>query len=133
MSTSAVLVVAEDVVIGALLASMAELAGYTPIFPKQTERALEAITRLRPPLVLLDCAHNEACEDEAYARAAEVGSKVILFSAMHTRHEAEQIAAKRGVPAFVLPIRFHELAEQLERVRPAPQAVRPPRPPLPDT
>lgn len=117
MSTSAVLVVAEDVVIGALLASMAELAGYTPVFPKHAERALEAITRLRPPLVLLDCAHNEACEEEAYARAAEVGSTVILFSAMHTRHEAEAIAAVRGVASFALPIRFHELAAKLASVR----------------
>jgi DNA-binding response OmpR family regulator len=117
MSTSAVLVIAHDVVIGALLASMAELTGYEPEFPQPAERALEAITRLRPSLVLLDCDHDAACEDEAYARAEAAGSTVILFTAMQSRYEAEIMATQRGVTAFALPIHYQEFARRLEAAR----------------
>jgi DNA-binding NtrC family response regulator len=117
MSASAVLVIAHDVVIGALLASMAELTGYEPVFPEPAEPALEAITRLRPPLVLLDCDHNAACEDEAYARAEAAGSTVILFTAMQSRYEAERMATQRGLTAFALPIHYQELARKLAAAR----------------
>jgi len=113
MSTSPVLVIARDVVVGALLASMAELAGYAPVFPEGDERPLEAITRLCPTVVLLDCDHDVACEDEAYARAAEIGCRVILFSAMRSQLETEALALRRGVTAFALPIRYHEFATKI--------------------
>ena len=92
---------------------MAELAGYTPVFPDGDEQPLEAITRLRPVVVLLDCDHDVACEDEAYARAAETGSRVILFSAMRSQLETETLARQRGVTAFALPIRYHEFATKI--------------------
>ncbi|HEX6965792.1 MAG TPA: hypothetical protein VF166_08325 [Gemmatimonadaceae bacterium] len=113
MSALPVLVIATDIVIGALLASLAELAGYTPVFPALTERPLEAITRLRPPLVLLDCDHDLACEDEAYARAAETGSRIILFTASSTLEDAERMAAQRGVTSFAFPIHYQEFARRL--------------------
>lgn len=112
-SQSPVLVIATDIVIGALLASLAELAGCVPVFPALTERPLEAITRLRPRIVLLDCDHDLACEDEAYARAAETGSKIILFTASSTLADAEQMAAQRGVLSFAFPIHYQDFARRL--------------------
>jgi len=95
---------------------MAELAGYAPVFPEGDERPLEAITRLRPAVVLLDCDHDVACADEAYTRAAQTGCRVILFSAMRSQRETESLATQRGVTAFTLPIRYHEFATKLGSV-----------------
>src|SRR5690348_1738141 len=115
MPASQVLVIATDVVIGALLASLAELAGYAPVFPELTERPLEAITRLRPHIVLLDCDHDVACEDEAYSRAAETGSRIILFTASSTHEDAAAMATLRGVSSFAFPIHYQEFARRLRR------------------
>ncbi|HEX5437247.1 MAG TPA: hypothetical protein VFW98_08805 [Gemmatimonadaceae bacterium] len=126
MPTSAVLVIAHDVVIGALLASLAELAGHTPVFPKVTEAPLDAITRLRPAFVLLDCDHDIACEDEAYARAAQAGSTVILFSGMRSEREVAAMAAERGLASFSFPIQLRDFTRKVGEARQPPDT-----PPLP--
>src|SRR5690348_5432788 len=113
MAPPPVLVIATDIVISALLASLAELAGYMPVFPELSEHPLAAITRLRPPIVLLDCDHDLACEDEAYARAAETGSRIILSTASDTHADAERMALQRGVTSFAFPIHYQDFARRL--------------------
>ena len=103
-----ILVVAENAVIAALMGTLVELAGHTPHFPRIDERPLDAITRVRPALLLLDCDHDLACEDEAYARAEAVGAEILLFTPSRTPDEIREFAEKRDVEWMTLPISFTE-------------------------
>ncbi len=106
MSVQPILVIAKHPVLGALLGSLVELAGHEPVFPDPDEAAGEALLRLRPSLTLLDCAHDAARADEIYRQAAVLNAPVLLFSSSRTHTEADSMAARRGVKAFVLPIQF---------------------------
>ena len=106
MQDVAVLVVAKHAVISALVGLLVELAGHRPVFPDGGEAPLAFLKRVRPRLVLLDCAHEAATQDEVYRAARAVGCGVILFSPARTQAEVDQLAARHGVRAFVLPISF---------------------------
>lgn len=106
MSSVPVLVVAKDSMIAALMGSLLELSGHVPVFPLADEHPIAAIRRVRPALLLLDCDHDVACEDEAYARAAAIGCKVLLFTPSRTEDELRVFARRRGLKSIALPMRF---------------------------
>lgn len=99
-----VLVVGADAVVGALLGLLVELAGDRPLFPDLGESPHDAIARLRPPLVLLDCNHDAACEDAAYERAAHMGTEVVLFAHHEDVDRLERMAGQRSAHALRLPV-----------------------------
>ena len=70
--------------------------------------------RVRPHLLLLDCEHDAACEDDAYRAAASVGARVLLFTPSRSRAEVADFAAERGLRSIALPIRLHEFSETLQ-------------------
>jgi DNA-binding NtrC family response regulator len=101
---SLVLVVAKDAVIGSLMASLTEIAGYDPVFPAADESVSQAITRLKPDILLLDCDEPAAVQQEPYVRAADAGTRVILFTPSRTEREVRRLAAERALTSFALPI-----------------------------
>ena len=107
------LVVALDTFGAALIGTLVELAGHRPRFPHPGEPPLEAITRLRPELVLLDCDHDLACEEEGYERARSVGARVLLFTPTRTAKEIAALARERGVPWVRLPQSLTDFSEAL--------------------
>jgi hypothetical protein len=115
VTQSAVLVVARDLMGAALIGTLIELAGHRPVFPRPGEAPLEAITRLRPALVLLDCAHDLACEEEGYERARSVGARVLLFTPSRTAGEIAAFARKRGVEWVRISEPLAALSGALER------------------
>jgi hypothetical protein len=111
---ASVVVVANDAVIGALMGALVELSGHTPIFPAADESPIRAISRVGPALVLLDCEHYLACEDEMFRCAQTVGARVLLFSAARTQYETEELAKQRGCSSITLPIRYHDFRREIE-------------------
>ncbi|MDQ3808768.1 MAG: hypothetical protein M3336_00585 [Chloroflexota bacterium] len=112
MSNGTVLVLTTHPVIGAFLGMLVELTGCRPVFPDAGEEPGDAILRLWPALVLLDCDHDAARGDEAFQLAAAIGGVVLLFSSRRRQVEADSLAVQHEVKAFVLPIEyraFHDL------------------------
>lgn len=114
------MVLANEEVISALLGAMVELDGYSPLFPAADEQPLTAICRHRPDLVLLDCEHELAWDAHAIRSILPTRTRILLFSAMRSQREVEQIAARYGVPAFVLPVAFREFTAQVDRALDSP-------------
>jgi hypothetical protein len=110
------MVLANEEVISALLGAMVELDGYTAVFPQADEQPLTAITRHRPDLLLLDCEHEFAWDIQGLCAARGAGARVLLFSAMRSQRELEQVAAQHGIPAFTLPVTFREFTTQVDRL-----------------
>ena len=115
MPKQSIMVLANEEVIAALLGAMVELDGYSPLFPAADEQPLTAISRHRPDLVLVDCEHELAWDAHAMHCILPTRTRVLLFSAMRSQREVDQIAARYGVSAFVLPVAFREFSAQVDR------------------
>jgi DNA-binding NtrC family response regulator len=113
-SASTILVIAKEPLIQTLMCSLVDLAGYHADQSRSDESLAEAVTRVRPRLVLLDCEHDEACEDDAYRAASSVGAEVLLFTPSRSHAEVADLAAARGLRSMALPIRLHEFTEALD-------------------
>ena len=111
---STILVIAREPLIQTLMCSLVDLAGHHAAQPRTDETVALSIARVRPRLVLLDCEHDSACEDDAYRAAANVGAEVLLFTPSRSRAEVEDFAAERGLRSLALPIRLHEFSETLQ-------------------
>jgi hypothetical protein len=111
---STILIIAKEPLIQTLMCSLVELSGHQAAQPRSDETVGAAILRLRPRLLLLDCEHDSACEEEAYEVATRVGATVLLFTPSRTHAEVADFAAVRGLRAMALPIRLHEFSETLQ-------------------
>src|SRR6478609_8179413 len=61
VSRSPVLVLSSDPLAAALLGAAIELAGLAPRFPQSAESPRNALLRVRPRLVFIDCDHEDGC------------------------------------------------------------------------
>ena len=113
MKKGAVLVIASDAAIGALLGALADVSGYRAVAPAPPETAADAIARCRPSVVLLDADDDRSAEARVYRLAAELGSCVVMFSSSRGREETERMAARRGVCALPLPIGQRDFARAM--------------------
>ena len=109
-----VLVLASEPVIAAFLAMLLELDGYLVDFARRGESAEDAITRLRPPLIICaDGALDEVSSDRFLTEAAD-RAHVVLFAAPEAREEVSALAARHGFPFFELPVDRETLSRVLE-------------------
>jgi DNA-binding NtrC family response regulator len=113
-SPSTILVIAKAALIQTLMCSLVELSGHNATQARGSETVTAAIQRVRPDLLLLDCEHDCACEQEAYDAAVSVGAEVLLFTPARTNDEVADFARVRGLRSMALPIRLHEFSETLE-------------------
>jgi DNA-binding NtrC family response regulator len=113
-SSSTILVIAKEPLIQTLMCSLVDLSGHRTAQPRSDETVAAAIGRVRPDLLLLDCEHDCACEQEAYDAAADVGAEVLLFTPARTNAEVADFARERGLRSMALPIRLHEFSETLQ-------------------
>ena len=103
---STILVIAKEPLIQTLMCSLVDLSGHRALQPRGD--------RVRPQLLLLDCEHDCACEQDAYDAAASVGAEVLLFTPSRTNAEVADFASGRGLRSMALPIRLHEFSETLQ-------------------
>ena len=111
---STILVIAKEPLIQTLMCSLVDLSGHRAAQPLSDETVGAAILRVRPELLLLDCEHDCACEEEAYEMAATVGAHVLLFTPSRSHAEVADFAAVRGLRSLALPIRLHEFSETIQ-------------------
>lgn len=112
--SSTILVIAKEPLIQTLMCSLVDLSGHHAAQPRSDESVGMAIARIRPHLLLLDCEHDCACEQDAYDAAALVGAEVLLFTPARTNAEAADFARGRGLRSMALPIRLREFSETLQ-------------------
>lgn len=111
---STILVIAKEPLILTLMCSLVDLSGHTATQTRSDESVTSAIRRVRPDLLLLDCEHDCACEEEAYDAAATVGAEVLLFTPARTNDEVADFARMRGLRSMALPIRLDQFTETLQ-------------------
>lgn len=110
-----VLVLAREPVIAALLGMLIEMEGYHPQFPGVGESVDDALSRLRPPIILCaDCELEEVPTDLFFARAARARARVVLFGGPAAAGAVRELAAGRGLPFFLLPTDLEALARALD-------------------
>jgi hypothetical protein len=90
-----------------------ELVGFEPAFSIDGEPPRDALMRVRPRLVLVDCDHDAACAASFFGPVLMTGARLLLVASRRTRRDAGAIAAHFGVRALVLPTNLETLAELL--------------------
>ena len=111
-----VMIVARDDAIGALMASLIELAGYEPRFPDSSESARTALLRARPRLVVVDCDHEEGCSDAFIGPALMTGSRVLLFRSTRTKRDVSELSARIGLRVAEMPMAHEPLTRLLRQM-----------------
>lgn len=113
MTVPEVLILSTEPLAGALLGAAVELAGFAPVFPAGEESPRDALRRVRPAVVLIDCDHEDACTDAFFGPAMMLGARAAVFTSTRSRRVLAPIAEQFGVRAFGMPIELDELAEIL--------------------
>ena len=98
----AVLIVPTDLTIGALMVDLVRVAGHEAHVIRCDESVSQAIRRVQPDLILLDCDHLE-CHDELVTAAGRHDVPVVLFSGARSSQELSRISSRLGVAMFQLP------------------------------
>lgn len=89
---------------GALIGSLVEVSGFQALFPAPLEDVADAIARIQPNVVLLDCDAGD--EERCVEPVAVYGGAVVLFSPWRPEEELTTTASRRGLRHFTLPIQW---------------------------
>jgi hypothetical protein len=98
-----VLLLSADPLASALVGAAVELAGHAPRFPRAGESARDALRRVRPRAVLVDCDH-EACSEGFIGPALMTGARVQLFRSRRTQRDASDVARRMGLSIVEFPM-----------------------------
>jgi len=98
-----VLILAREELISALLGLLVETTGHSVGFAKPDESSQDAMLRLRPKVVIVDCDHRD-CTGDLVKAANEVGARLILFSASREAEYVRRAAAPSRSQSFTFPI-----------------------------
>ncbi|MES2176600.1 MAG: hypothetical protein V4550_01950 [Gemmatimonadota bacterium] len=109
MSRHAVLVLSVDPLAAALIAASVELSELAPHFAQQGESARAALRRVRPRLVVIDCAHEEGCSDEFVGPALMMGARTVLIRSHREPRAIDDFAERLGLRVFDMPQDHEEL------------------------
>ena len=100
-----VLILARETVIAALIGMLLEMEDFEPVFARPDERPEDALSRLRPPLVIvIDGELDAARSDLFFARAAAARARVVLFSEPLAADDVRAAPRARRLPYFAMPV-----------------------------
>lgn len=116
VSRNPVLVLSSDPLAAALLGAAIELAGHAPRFPQSAESPRNALLRVRPRLVVIDCDHEDACSEAFVGPALMTGSQVVLFRSRRTRRDVSEMADRLGLRTVEMPQEHGSLTSLLNEV-----------------
>jgi hypothetical protein len=111
-------VLSSDPLAAALLGAAIELAGLAPRFPQPAESPRNALLRVRPRLVVIDCDHEEACAEGFVGPALMTGSRVVLFRSRRTRRDVSEMANRLGLRTIEMPHEHETLTSLLHELVP---------------
>ena len=109
-----VLVLAREELISALLGLLIETTGHSVFFAEPDERAEDALRRIAPQVVIVDCDHRDCTEDLMRA-ANEVRARLILFSASRDPDYVRRVAAPSHSQSFTFPIEAPRLDSMIRQ------------------
>jgi hypothetical protein len=118
VSRSPVLVLSSDPLAAALLGAAIELAGLAPRFPQSAESPRNALLRVRPRLVFIDCDHEDGCSEAFVGPALMTGSQVVLFRSRRTQRDVSEMADRLGLRTVDMPREHGSLTELLHELVP---------------
>lgn len=98
-----VLILAREELISALLGLLVETAGHSVVFAKPDESSEEAMLRLGPQVVIVDCDHRD-CTGDLVKAANALGARLILFSASREPDYVRKVAGPSSSQSFTFPI-----------------------------
>jgi hypothetical protein len=110
---SAVLIFSEDPLAAALIGAAVELVGFEPAFPTNGEGPRDALLRVRPGLVLVDCDHEAACAPSFVGPALMTGARLLLVGSRRSHSDATSLAQRFGLRAMTMPTGVDEIATLL--------------------
>jgi hypothetical protein len=108
-------VLSSDPLAAALLGASIELSGHDPYFAQADESSRNALLRVRPLLVVIDCDHEESCSEAFVGPALMTGSAVLLFRSRRTKRDIGDLAERLGVTVMDLPREHETLARMLRQ------------------
>jgi hypothetical protein len=101
--------------VAALVGLLLDPDQFDPTFPLPRERPEDALSRLRPPLVLmLDCDLDVARSDLFFARTDRTRATVVLFGPPGSRENVVELAQLRGTPWVHLPTNRAALTDAIQ-------------------
>lgn len=118
MSRHNVLILSADVLAAALLGAAVELAGHEPHFPESHEVARDALRRVRPRLVVVDCDHKDACAEAFVGPALMTGAQLLLFDSRRRADHGVTVARRLGLDVVHLPDDHDVLVRRLRELPP---------------
>jgi hypothetical protein len=98
-----VLVFSTDPFAAALIGAAVELAGASPVFPSPVEQPRDALLRLRPAMVFIDCDDDRACAENFLGPVMMTGANVVVFRSRRSRRDVVQLVNRLGVRTISLP------------------------------
>src|ERR1700759_2022945 len=110
---TSILILSTDAFAAALIGAAVELASYVPVFQNEGESPRDAVMRLRPGAVLVDCDHEDACTEAFFGPAMMVGARVAVFSSTRSIRALQPIATEFDVRLFSVPLDFANLSALL--------------------
>jgi hypothetical protein len=110
---AAALIVSPDALGAALLGAAIDVAGLRVGFPADGETPRDALLRMRPSHVLIDCDDVTASDESLIGPAMMTGARVFLFGADRRIHLRKHLAIRFHMGTIVLPGDVDRLASIL--------------------
>jgi hypothetical protein len=105
------LILSHDALAAALLGAAVELAEGAPHFALAAESPRDAVRRVRPHLLVVDCDDERSCTEAVLGPAIMIGARVVLFRSARTRRDVAGLASALGVTMLELPGDLERLTE----------------------
>ena len=111
-----VLILSDDALAAALLGAAAELVGHQPRFPEPNESARDALRRVRPVAVVVDCDHEEACTEGFVGPALMTGARLLIVHSDHHGERGVEVARRLSLDVVRLPEDYDSLMRVLREL-----------------
>ena len=109
------LVLSNDALAAALLGALIEMEGGRAAFANAGESPRDAVRRLRPGLVFVDCDNAEACRTAFIGPAKMMGAAVVLFGPRGAAQAVRAHAETNGTDLLLIPPAPGELRAAIAR------------------
>lgn len=100
---AAALILSPDALGAALLGAAVEVSGLTVGFPGANETPRDALRRMRPSYVLIDCDDSTASDESLIGPALMTGARIFLFGADGRMRLRKHLAIRFHMGVIVLP------------------------------
>lgn len=107
------LILSPDPLVGALFGALVDLTGLRPVYPTANETAMAAVRRLRPTLLLIDCADPCATDEAVLGPSMMTGVRRFLFGTEADLRELTVLAARYQLETIMIPGDVDRLTEIL--------------------